>query len=154
MNARVGDIQVPAVSPSLSLIKQCLAARLYAIFRLSLFPSVPLVVLALSDRLIVIALHINWAKCEAVVEQEGKRGEISNVRLGSFNCKFWPPRQRYVFKSLSSSTVPAFFSTPCVCVLSETDSDYACEDVEYNAIRPACWRSELEPAMLFLQRRA
>lgn len=47
-----------------------------------------------------------------------------------------------------------FFLAPCVCVLSETDSDYACEDVEYNAIRLACWRSELEPAMLFLQRRA
>ncbi len=37
-------------------------------------------------------------------------------------------------------------------VFSETDSDYVCEDAEYNAIGPACWRSELEPLMLFLQR--
>lgn len=80
--------------------------------------------------------------------RRGKGGETSHVRLGSFNCKFWPPHQRYIFKSLSSRAVPR------ARVFSETDSDYVHEDAEYNAIGPVCWRSELEPLMLFLQHRA
>lgn len=42
------------------------------------------------------------------MEQEGDEGETSHVRLGSFNCKFWPRHQRCIFKSLSSRAIPPF----------------------------------------------